>query len=45
MSIEPTSPPQGPNEGALSSIGLNVDGGVHATILSPRALVLSAFSL
>jgi hypothetical protein len=45
MSIEPTSPPQSPNEGALSSIGINVSGGVHATILSPLALVLPAFSL
>src|SRR4051794_28936053 len=45
MSIEPPNPARGPDQGVLSSIGVNVYGGVPATILSALALVLSAFSL
>lgn len=40
-----TSLPEAPNEGVLASIGYGGYGGVHATVLSALALVLSAFSL
>ena len=44
--MTPNNPPPGPSEAALSSIVVNSGyGGLHATILSAFALVLSAFSL
>jgi hypothetical protein len=44
--MPPTNPPPGASEGTLSSVVVNSGyGGLHATILSAFALVLSAFSL
>ena len=44
--MTPNNPPPGPSDAALSSIVVNSGyGGLHATILSAFALVLSAFSL
>ena len=44
--MTPNNPPPGPSDAALSSIVVNSGyGGLHATILSAVALVLSAFSL
>jgi hypothetical protein len=44
--VTPSNPPHAPSEAALSSVIVNSGyGGLHATILSGFALVLSAFSL
>lgn len=44
--MTPNNPPPGPSDAALSSVVVNSGyGGLHATILSGFALVLSAFSL